>query len=198
NVGNGGRGLASGCSVWGNNTISGNTIAFNNGDGWRDDPDYRFGLAIHLNNRVTQNSFFSNAGLGINLSPPPFGTIDVVTPNDNQDTDEGGNHLQNFPVITTAKVTGATYKITGTLNTTPNSSSGYTIEFFKNTACDGSGNGEGQTHLGSVVTGNTDASGNVAFTFNSVTAFAAGEFITATATDSNGNTSEFSACTTAV
>src|SRR6185503_5539321 len=55
----------------------------------------------------------------------------------------------------------------------------------------------GQTYLGSLVTGNTDASGDVGFIFSSPITFAAGEFITATATDSNGNTSEFSACFTA-
>ncbi len=173
-----------------------NTIAFNTGDGFRDDPDYRFG-DNHHRNTVSQNTMYSNGGLGINLLPPPFQTIDGVTPNDAQDPDTGANNLQNFPIITSAVVTGTTRTITGTLNTTPNSSAGYTIEFFSNAACDPSGNGEGKTYLGSVTTINTDANGDVSF-FYSPASLTAGDIITATATDSLGNTSEFSACFTAV
>ena len=91
-----------------------------------------------------------------------------------------------------ASVTGSTKTITGVLNTTP-ATTGYVIEFFNNAACDGSGNGEGKTYLGSVTTGITDGSGNVFFTFNPAT-LSPGDIVTATATDSNGNTSEFSQC----
>ncbi|HYX26938.1 MAG TPA: Calx-beta domain-containing protein, partial [Pyrinomonadaceae bacterium] len=194
NLGNGVVGITMGCAGVRNTTISGNTIAFNAGDGIHDEPDYNFGQQ-HFNNKFTQNSIYANSGLGINLIPPS-GT-DTVTPNDNQDADDGANHLQNFPVITSAKVQATNYTVNGTLNTNPNSSAGYVIEFFKNTSCDSSGNGEGQTYLGSVTTGNTDANGDVSFTFNSSTPFARDDIITATATDSNGNTSEFSACFTA-
>src|SRR5207244_10109167 len=98
------------------------------------------------------------------------GTIDGVTPNDNQDPDVGSNNLQNFPVISSAKVTGTTYKVTGTFNSTPNTSN-YTLEFFKNASCDGSGNGEGQTYLGNLAGVSTDASGDAAFTFFSSSPF---------------------------
>jgi len=65
------------------------------------------------------------------------------------------------------------------------------VQFFQNPACDPSGSGEGQTFLGEV-TINTDASG--LGTFNATFPGVAGGFATATATDSQGNTSEFSAC----
>ena len=197
-LGNTGPGISTFCATFFNNTISGNTIAFNGGDGFFDQPDFTGTFHNHLNNRISQNSIFANTGLGINLNPPPDGTNDGATANDNQDPDIGSNNLQNFPVLATARVTATGFEVTGTLNTTPNSSNGYTIEFFKNSACDGSGNGEGQTYLGNLTTGNTDANGNVPFTFNSPAPFAAGDVITATATDNLGNTSEFSACLAAV
>lgn len=199
NVGNGLRGIHTFCTNFTNVTISNNIIAFNGSDGFRDEPDYFGGVPgnNHLNIRITQNSFFENGGLGINLLPPPDGFVDGVTANDSQDPDNGGNNLQNFPVITSSKVTGPTKTITGTLNTTPSSTSGYTIEFFSNTVCDGT-NGEGKTYLGSVTTSTTNASGDVTpFTFHPGT-LVVGDVITATATDVNGNTSEFSACFTTI
>jgi uncharacterized repeat protein (TIGR01451 family)/CSLREA domain-containing protein len=194
-VHNGSNGIHFQCSGASNNTIQGNTVAFNLGDGFQDDPDYRF-ADNHHQNHVTQNSMFSNTGLGINLLAPPYHLIvDGVTPNDTGDGDTGANLLQNFPVITFAQQTGTTRKINGTLNSTPGQA--FTIEFFANTACDGSGNGEGKTYLGNITTGVTDGAGNVLFTFNSPGPFSAGDFITATATDPSNNTSEFSACFTA-
>jgi CSLREA domain-containing protein len=194
-LGNTGSGIATFCTTFANNIINGNTIAFNAQDGFRDLPDFAGTSHNHVNNRFTQNSFFSNGALGINLNPPPDGTNDGVTPNDNQDPDVGSNNLQNYPVITSSKVTGVTKTITGTLNTTPGGT-GYVIEFFSNTVCDGT-NGEGKTYLGNVFTGNTDANGDVSFTFHPTT-LSVGDVITATATDPNNNTSEFSACTTTV
>jgi CSLREA domain-containing protein len=193
NVGNSGIGFRPVCGNFANNTISSNIIAYNGGDGFRDEPDYGGGgFNNHQNIRITQNSFFENGALGINLSPPPNGTFDGVTPNDAGDADPGGNNLQNFPVLTVA--TAGSTAVAGTLNTTP-STSGYVIEIFSNDACDASGNGEGKTYLGSVTTGSTDGSGNVSFTVT-VPTLTLGQILTATATDSNGNTSEFSLCFT--
>ena len=74
------------------------------------------------------------------------------------------------------------------LNSTPNSV--LRIEFFGNAACDASGNGEGGTFLGTT-TVVTDGIGTAAIPlFNA----AVGQFVTATATDSANNTSEFSTC----
>jgi hypothetical protein len=68
----------------------------------------------------------------------------------------------------------------------------FTIEFFTNTSCDPSGFGEGQQSLGTTVV-TTDANCLAGFIVNLPFAVG-GQFITATATDSTGNTSEMSNC----
>ncbi len=139
-------------------------------------------------NTILTNSIFSNVGVGLGIDLGPAG----VTPNDAGDADTGANDLQNFPVITSATTT----QIQGTLNSTANTT--FTIQLFTNAMCDASGNGEGQTMLGTVAGVSTDGSGNAVFSLTSPFAapLAAGQYVTATATDSNGSTSEFSACTT--
>ncbi|MBA3943842.1 MAG: tandem-95 repeat protein [Herpetosiphonaceae bacterium] len=133
-------------------------------------------------NPIEANTIYSNAGLGIDLNN------DGVTSNDPGDADTGPNNLQNFPVLTAA----TSSSITGTLNSTP--ATIFRIEFFANSSCDPSGNGEGEQYVGSEdVT--TDSSGNISFSF-SYTPISGKAILTATATDPNGNTSEFSACRT--
>jgi Peptidase family C25 len=181
-LGNSGHGIFDSAATTTATTIGGtasgapNTIAFNVGDGVY--------ISSGINISIRANSIFSNLGLGIDLGS------DGVTPNDNQDPDTGANNLQNFPIITSAN--SNTQVITGRLNSTPGQA--FTIDFYKNPSCDGT-NGEGKTYLGSVLTGTTDANGDVTFNFTATApTFAATEVITATATDSAGNTSEFSAC----
>ena len=132
-------------------------------------------------NSVLRNSIFGNSspgGLGIALNN------DGVTANDNKDPDTGRNKLQNFPVITSASTT----TVTGSLNSRPSKT--FTIQFFSNPAPNfPTGFGEGETFLGEK-TVTTNDRGRVSFTF--ATALTAGQIITATATDSGGNTSEFS------
>ena len=158
-----------------------NTIAFNGGDG----VDANGGV----NNSIRGNSIHDNGGgagtLGIDLNN------DGVSANDAADGDSGANNTQNFPVITSATSSGGVNTIDGTLNSTPGQT--FTIDFYTSPSCDSSGNGEGQTYLGSVTTGTTDGSGNVAFTYSPAT-LNVGDTVTATATDSSGNTSEFSTC----
>src|SRR5439155_1649183 len=71
--------------------------------------------------------------------------------------------------------------------------SSFRLEFFANAACDTNGFGEGQIFLG-FTNVTTDASGNAAFAvaFTNVSR----SIFTATATDTNNNASEFSACAT--
>ncbi|MBL0162061.1 MAG: hypothetical protein IPP82_00025 [Xanthomonadales bacterium] len=111
---------------------------------------------------VGNASISGNGGLAIDL-----GSLGV-TPNDPLDADNGPNELLNKPVIASAIFDAATSitTITGSLAAVPNAT--YTILFFRNTACDASGYGGGQTLLsfdpppsGLVVT--TDASGNASF-----------------------------------
>ena len=147
----------------------GNVIAFNGFDG------------ISLNStRITirGNSIHSNGGLGIDLGD------DGVTPNDVCDADTGPNELQNFPVLTDApsgtvfvtatatnsngntsefsrcvraQVSGGSVVLQGTME--GRASATFTLDFYSNTTCDASGNGEGQTYLGST-TVTTNASCN--------------------------------------
>jgi CSLREA domain-containing protein len=164
------------------NVVQGNTIAFNGGNG------LTVGLSTtdtSTGNAILQNAIFANAKLGIDLAN------DGVTPNS-----LGGPHLghpnefQNFPVLTSVDASGGTTTVTGTLNSAPSTT--YTIQFFANAAADPSGFGQGQQFLGqSVVT--TDGSGNASFSAVLTAPLQAGRFITATATDSGNNTSEFSA-----
>ncbi len=133
---------------------------------------------------ILGNSISGNGGLGIDLNG------DGVTANDAGDTDAGPNGLQNFPLLSAATVSGTVTTILGTLNSSANTT--FRLEFFSNTACDGSGNGEGQTLLGSMSV-TTDGTGNASFTA-SMPLTTVGTAVTATATDPNNNTSEFSAC----
>jgi uncharacterized repeat protein (TIGR01451 family) len=164
--------------------IRGNVIANNSGNGVFVEPMLSPSPDA-VNNSIQDNSIHSNSGLGIELGAAG------VTPNDAGDADAGANNLQNFPVLTSAlsRTTGTT--ISGTLNSAANSS--YTIELFSNAACDASGNGEGETFVTRLAV-TTDAAGNATFSTVVTPPLAAGRALTATATDLNGNTSEFSAC----
>ena len=128
-------------------------------------------------NAILGNSIHHNGTLGIDLIG------NGVTPNDPGDADEGANNLTNFPELAAA-IGG----VQGTLNSIPDTT--FRIEFFGNTACDASGNGEGALFLGATAV-TTDGTGNATIPFF---AAAAGQVVTATATDSSNNTSEFSNC----
>ena len=126
-------------------------------------------------NTFSQNSISGHQGLGIDLAPAG------VNPN----TAGGAN---NWPVISSAQASSG--MISGALNGPANAT--FTIEFFSNTACNASGNGEGAVFLGSASV-TTDGTGNVTFNFTAQ-GLVAGNQITATSTDGSGTTSEFSAC----
>ncbi|HEY3242471.1 MAG TPA: right-handed parallel beta-helix repeat-containing protein [Phycisphaerae bacterium] len=155
------------------NVITANTIRNNSANGIR---------VAAAGIRISQNAIFANDLLGIDLVPG-----DGVTPNDAGDADSGGNSLQNFPTLTSVSSTSAS----GTLNSAP--STVFTLEFFANASCDPSGYGEGASFVGSAMV-TTDSGGNAIFsvTFNQTVPVL--QFITATATDPVGNTSEFAAC----
>ena len=78
--------------------------------------------------------------------------------------------------------------IVGSVNSTANSQ--FRIEFFSNTAQDGTGHGEGQTYLG-FVNVTTDGSGNAAFNTTLAATVSAGSFVSATATKSNATFTTF-------
>ncbi len=81
--------------------------------------------------------------------------------------------------------------ISGTMSSEP--SELHTIELFSTPNCDGSSHGEGATLLGST-TMTTNPTGGGPWSVVAPVAVPGGHFVTATATDSLGNTSEFSRC----
>ncbi len=161
---------------------TGNVIAYNGGPGVI--------VNTGTGNIVRRNSIFSNGNLGISLSGSG-----AVTPNDPGDADTGPNLQQNFPVLTSVVSIGESTRIQGTLNSTPNTT--FEIDFYSNAACDGSGNGEGEKVF-NVFNDNhpvtTDAGGNASIDITLPRAVPAARVLTATATDPQGNTSEFSPC----
>ena len=173
-------GSASDNTIGGTASGAGNTIAFNTVPGVALGP-----FATTTGNAILSNSMFSNGGLGIDLGQ------DGVSPNDAGDADTGANNLQNFPVLTSA-TSGNSTTVEMTLNSTANTV--FRVEFFSNSACDPSGNGEGEDFLGVSTDVTTDGGGDASLTIIFLTTVPVGQFITATATDPGNNTSEFSAC----
>jgi CSLREA domain-containing protein len=167
---------------------AGNTIAYNGGD-------IVPGLGgVHLyggiNNAIRGNSIFSNKAPYDGTAPAiDLSSSDSPVPNDHGDADTGPNNLQNFPEITASIGQGAT-NVQGTLDSTANST--FAIDFYWSDHCSPLWYGQGQVFLGSLTT-TTGTSGMAAFSGS--IAPAGGGFVAATATDSAGNTSEFSPCT---
>ncbi len=169
---------------WAHNNVIGanNTIAFNG----------RSGVMIweHSNNNInadyniiTQNSIYNNGPgapgyLGIDLSD------DMVTANDGGDPDTGPNQELNFPVINSAVHLAGNTTISGTIDIDTDPTQAI-VEIFKANP-DPTGYGEGATYLGSAT---PNGSGNWSTT---VSGLNPGDYVTATTTDLNRNTSEFS------
>ena len=170
-------------TIGGTTAGAGNVIAFNSSDGVQIQGPATDG------NRLVRNSIHSNGssteGIGIDL-----GTNDV-TPNDPADPDVGPNEQQNFPVLTSAVASSGQTLVAGTLNSTPSET--FDVEIYSSGVCDPSGNGQGETYRATVQV-TTDGAGDASFTATVGTALPAGSVVTATATDADGNTSEFSAC----
>lgn len=154
-----------------------NTIAFNQGAG--------IYVGENLKNTLRGNIIYENQTLGIDLAPPG------VNPNDAGDGDSGPNELQNFPVLGITDVLEGSLTFTGTLNSLPDAQ--FILDLYTNVTCDPSGYGQGQVYLTSLLV-TTNSSGNTSFTLLVEGGLPQGNFVTATATDSQGNTSEFSAC----
>lgn len=162
---------------------------------------------------IDRNNIFDNAELGIDLGNSG------ITANDALDTDTGANFLQNFPVLTTVSgsvtnniarhntaetsLSGATppvkpaggIVVNGTLNSAPNTS--YTVlwYFSPDAQCVNNQAVSRPLVTGRVANVQTNGQGNAPFSFPF--AFPVGVSngtINCTATDSDGNTSEFSAC----
>ncbi|MCP4629396.1 MAG: tandem-95 repeat protein [bacterium] len=175
-LGNGANGItiegAMDNTIGGSSSGEGNTIAYNGEDGVT--------IASGTGNTIDSNSIYSNTGLGIDLGD------NGVTANDINDTDSGANNLQNFPVL--ASVTSGSWgtRIKGDLDSQVITA--FNLQFFSDSTCDSSTYGEGK----SLVHTTNRMAGNIDITL--ATTIAQGQYITATTTDNQGNTSEFSKC----
>jgi trimeric autotransporter adhesin len=118
-------------------------------------------------NGIIQNSIYDNGPFGIELAA-------------------GANNNQPAPVLTSVDGVSGGTEITGTL--TAKKKTTYTIEFFASNL----DNASGRYFLGSI-TVTTNSSGVATFTASVLTPPIGSDFITATATDPDNNTSMFSA-----
>ncbi len=155
------------------NTIGPNNIIANNPIGVHidfDDDD---------RNTITRNSIYNNSELGIDLGPKAG-----VTPNDNGDGDAGANQELNYPELTSA----TTSQVQGSACGEAVVPKPCTVEIFV-ASSNSSDSGGGQYGQGRTLVGTGTASGAFTIAISGVTN---GELLTATATDAEGNTSEFS------
>ena len=170
------------------NSITHNTVTNNTGAGVLLTPAYAEGIAP-INNKIQQNSISGNGGLGIDLVATGT-SADGVTTNDVKDVDTGGNNLQNNPVIEASMEScdGSKQTKDGVIfNSTPNTT--FTLDFYDNPSYDPADGKprQGETwHSSTTVT--TDADGNADFVVPSGLTYPS-----ITATDPQGNTSEFGA-----
>lgn len=149
---------------------------------------------VNTRNRISRNSIYANGLLGFSVDGSPFVLANDLGDGDTWAANHVGNDGQNYPVMTSAAVSASTATISGTLNSI--ASSTFTLEFFANAACNASGYGEGQTFIGTAAV-TTDSSGNASFGPLAFAVPLGQPVITSTATDTAGNTSEFSQCVTA-
>ncbi len=144
---------------------SSNVISGNTGDG----------VALYVdavNTAVLGNRIWDNGGLGIRFYP-------------------GANDGQAAPDIADVSYADGLITVFGRASGLPGEE--VRVEFFSNDTCDPSGFGEGRTMLGSA-TVSMDGAGQASFTSVLTDPGLPVRVTTATATDSDSNTSEFSRC----
>lgn len=161
-----------------------NIIAHNGGAGVsiRNRPETAGASALILHNRI-----HSNGRLGIDVAAD-LG-LDDVTANDSREATNP--RALNFPVVSTARSDGRTTRVTGTLNSFPDTP--FELRFYASAEADPSGHGEGERLLGNLSV-TTNSAGNAAFTAATLpVATPADWFVSATSTHASGEryTSEF-------
>ncbi len=183
--------------VGGTGPGEGNVVAFNQGAG----VFVGYSTINTFHNRIRGNSIYGNgtangqlgrSTLGIDLGNPGGFGQGGFTPNDLGDADIGPNLLQNFPLLSSAVSAGGNTTIDGVLNSTANTQ--FAIDFYSNDSCVGRPQDflQGRTYIGATnVTTNGSGNATIHAVFPGVV-LAAGEKVSATATDPDGNTSEFS------
>lgn len=179
---NGGNGI----QITGNDTYAYyNAIAGNGGNGIQVGSISGGVPAVRV--RLELNTIEDNVGLGIDLNNDGYGGGTGVNLNDDGDGDGGANGTQNFPELVSATPMGSTTRIVWSLKS--KASSTFRIFVYSTDSAHASGYGEASCDVGySDVT--TSSSGYVKFSTDVPPT--CGPIWTATATDSSGNTSEFS------
>lgn len=158
-------------TIGGTDPGAGNSIAFNE----------QSGICVKSGhgNSILCNPMFSNAELGIDLCG------DGVTANDPDDPDPGANKLQNFPEIISISVIDSKLEVTYIVPSLPaNSAYPLSIEFFI------AKDNQGETLLDQHDYHSPDT---VTVSVESETPYLLSDSLIATATDADGNTSEFGA-----
>jgi hypothetical protein len=142
---------------------------------------------VSVGNSIRGNSIHDNTGLGIDL-----GGSGVPILNDSLGH-TGPNNLQDFPVVTSAVVSGSNVTVSGTLNTTVDTAP-FSVDVYASPTADPTYYGQGQYYLGATSIASGSSSFSATFTTTSLPAalLAAPWYISTTATDAGGNTSEFS------
>jgi len=180
------RVASGGATIGGINPGEGNVIWFNGQTGISVD-NGAHGATVE-GNSMDRNGWSVGGGFetGIDLG------LSGVTANDEGDGDTGGNNLQNFPIVSGAwGLPGGGTQIQGVLHSTPNAQ--FDLYFYENDACLPVSHRhlQGRSYLGSKQV-TTDANGTAAYDVTLTPTIADGAHVSATATDDQGNTSEFS------
>ena len=181
----------SGNMIGGTGPNEGNVIAHNDNEG--------VVSTGGVETMIRGNQITDNGRLGIDLG----GIDDGATPNDAGDGDDGANRLQNFPEIQGASYDAAanavtvTYQVPSDPNASGSGASAYdlTIDFYRADMDEE----EGEAYLGTDTYTTSDYNTSTGgpdpktITFTPAAPASDTAFVVATATDANGNTSEFSA-----
>jgi S-layer homology domain len=185
-LGNVGGGIgASGFSVvtiGGLGSGEGNTIAFNGNDTLG-----AAGLEIETGSPVSirGNRIYANVPFGIDVGAYNDHTLGP-TPNDDTEAD----NIQNYPIISSVDY-GASTTVHAAFHSKPSAT--YAVDFYSNPAClpRPPALNQGQDFAGTTPV-TTDASGNATIDLVLPVVLAAGQPVTAIATDASGRSSEFS------
>ena len=173
--------LGDNTAIGGTLTGASNVIAFNGKTG------HVGGITVQSAQQVSilSNMIFSNLGLGIILQSPGGQPVQ----NDTGDPDQGPNGLQNYPVLSQVATAAGRTLVQGALDSMPNTT--YTIQFFISPRRDPSNYGQGENLLGQTQV-TTDGTGHADINVTVTSPSNVGYYVSSTATDPLGNTSEFS------
>ncbi len=173
------------------NTITGNVIANNAGDGVQIGAD---NTDLSSGNLLENNSIYDNTGMAIDLGNQGPTNIDQ------EDMDTGPNGLQNYPEFSPANIVydGLTLKIPTTFHSTANSS--FDLWYYHSKECDSGVPGDANVlSLIGKITIHTDAAGDsIPASFNAefpAVVITQNNYVKVLAVNADtGDTSEFSAC----